>query len=749
MQRTLRLLLLLAGLCAACRPDQTPEGDANTSSGAAGSSHGGADGGNVSSGAPLSSSGSALASSTALPASAGMNSSAAGGPPSTSAASSTGAFPGGSSSAAASSASAPPSSSSSGPAPSSSAVPTGAVVALDDSYTTTEDVTLSVAAFRGVLVNDSTTLSPGVLTAVLETPPQHASSFELRSSGLVAYSSAPDWFGVDTFTYHAAVGNVRSQSATVSITVTPVDDPPRAAPDSYSLSEDGSLVVSAAAGVLANDVDVEGGTLVAQVPAGSGPAHGVLTFQPDGSFTYLPNANWHGADPFAYEVTSGGQMDRAQVSITVLSIRDAPIALDDGPFSVIAGFSTDIPFAQLLANDSTIEGVPLSVVNLSTPSLGVLTADATRVTYSAFAGVAGTDAFSYECTDGSSVDGAAVSMVVVPNQPPVSVADAYTCAANGQLTVAAAYGLLANDSDPDGHTITPRVVATSWNTASLDVQPDGSFTYVPVAGYLGPDEFVYQVTDSQDSSSNTTVHIDVQRCGCPAPIESVPLATVSPTASCSDPDGTIASYRWTVDSRPAGSTALPSPADQLGTSFFLDLAGEYVLRFQALSSGGDPVASCTVPIRVVPPEDLHVQLVWNTDFSDVDMHLLGPGGGTYFSSLDCYFGNRQAAWSGPGTDDDATLDIDDTNGFGPENINIIQPADGTYSLGVHYYCAHGAPPPTRATIRVYCNGQLARELQRDFDLSQQFWDVATIGWPGCTVTENPAPLRSVSHGCSP
>ena len=85
---------------------------------------------------------------------------------------------------------------------------------------------------------------------------------------------------------------------------------------------------------------------------------------------------------------------------------------------------------------------------------------------------------------------------------------------------------------------------------------------------------------------------------------------------------------------------------------------------------------------------------------------------------------------------------------GPENINVVSPADGLYTLGIHYYCAHGVTGPTRATVRVYCNGSLAREFQQDFNQSRQFWDVATIAWPACTVTQDARPLRSVTQGCS-
>ncbi|MBI5493584.1 MAG: hypothetical protein HY904_01075 [Deltaproteobacteria bacterium] len=280
----------------------------------------------------------------------------------------------------------------------------------------------------------------------------------------------------------------------------------------------------------------------------------------------------------------------------------------------------------------------------------------------------------------------------------------------------------------------------AWTQVATDQMGD---VHIPVTNADGY-ELVIHLFGSMQRPGAT--------CSCPSAVDAVPLQTLSLTATCTDPDGTIGSYRWAVETRPGGSTSNPTPEDQPATSFFLDLAGDYVLRFQGLPLRGDPVATCTVPIHVVPPQNLHIQLVWDTDSSDVDVHLLGPDGGAYFSSTepgDCYYSNRTTSWGSASADDDATLDIDDVNGFGPENINVLSPAAGTYTLGVHYYCAHGASPPTRATLRVYCNGQLAREMQRDFSLSRQFWDVATIAWPACNVTEDPRPLRDVTQGCSP
>src|SRR5690606_41759369 len=83
--------------------------------------------------------------------------------------------------------------------------------------------------------------------------------------------------------------------------VSAVDDEPVAASDSYTVNEDGTLNIAAAAGVLANDTEMDGQTLSALLVAG--PTNGSLTFSPDGSFAYTPNFNFNGIDGVQYQAT--------------------------------------------------------------------------------------------------------------------------------------------------------------------------------------------------------------------------------------------------------------------------------------------------------------------------------------------------------------------------------------------------------------------------------------------------------------
>jgi len=106
--------------------------------------------------------------------------------------------------------------------------------------------------------------------------------------------------------------------------------------------------------------------------------------------------------------------------------------------------------------------------------------------------------------------GAAVARLLrSANRPPVAANDSYTTGQNTPLTIDAAHGLLANDSDPDGNTLSVGSIASVSPGSQLTVNPDGSFTYTPAAGFVGVDTFTYQASDGQQRSNMATVTINV------------------------------------------------------------------------------------------------------------------------------------------------------------------------------------------------------------------------------------------------
>ncbi len=263
----------------------------------------------------------------------------------------------------------------------------------------------------------------------------------------------------------------------------------------------------------------------------------------------------------------------------------------------------------------------------------------------------------------------------------------------------------------------------------------------------GPYELVYTATDSDGLSSSCTVTVvgtpTPPTVMCPEVVETPPLSTVSVTATATD-DGDTLRYRWQLVSRESGSAAAPpTPRNADTTEFTPDIAGEYLLRVTVTDDDGES-ASCETLVEALVDEGLRVEMFWNTDDTDMDVHLAHPRATRWFSDDDCYYANcdegSRLNWGGPGTADDPRLDIDDTNGFGPENINIDDPELGVYTVGVHAFAGRGD-----VTVRIYCGGS-STEPEAEFGATpigprrrgRDFWrvaDVAILAGGRCTVTE--------------
>ncbi|MEK6807960.1 MAG: putative S-layer protein [Nanoarchaeota archaeon] len=197
-------------------------------------------------------------------------------------------------------------------------------VATNDAYNTNEDVQLVVVAANGVLANDTDADAGAVLTAVKVTDPAHGAVM-LNADSSFTYTPAANYNGADSFTYKANDSADDSNVATVTITITAVNDAPTATNDAYTVAEDVVLTVPVATGVLANDLDVDTGTTLTAVKV-TDPLHGTVILNANGGFTYTPTANYNGADSFTYKVNDGVvDSNPATVSLTITAVNDAPI----------------------------------------------------------------------------------------------------------------------------------------------------------------------------------------------------------------------------------------------------------------------------------------------------------------------------------------------------------------------------------------------------------------------------------------
>src|SRR5205814_1424823 len=132
---------------------------------------------------------------------------------------------------------------------------------------------------------------------------------------------------IDTFTFTASDGQLASIPATVTITVNPVNDPPTAVADEYTVQAGTTLIVPASASVVLNDIDIDGDT-IRFAGLSANPTHGSIFFQADGTFQYTPQTGFVGTETFSY-LMFDGQSFSAPGIVTIHVVNDAPVAAAD------------------------------------------------------------------------------------------------------------------------------------------------------------------------------------------------------------------------------------------------------------------------------------------------------------------------------------------------------------------------------------------------------------------------------------
>ena len=292
---------------------------------------------------------------------------------------------------------------------------------------------------------------------------------------------------------------------------------PVAGDDSYTTPEETPLTVPESS-FLANDTDPNGNGIYPILV--SEPTHGHLNLNMDGSFTYTPNALFYGSDSFTYMVSDGiSDSNVATISLAVTHVNHPPVATN-ASYAILEDSSlTRAASAGLLANVTDADGDPLTASVVARPTHGTLTTNADgSFTYTPNALYFGTDRFTYKANDGMADSNAATVNLTVThvNHAPVAVNDSYTTSA-GQppLTITALGGILANDTDADGDSLTAVLIANPAH-GRLGFNTNGSFVYTPDAGFAGTDSFGYRAFDGQTLGNVATVSLTVATAPAPA-----------------------------------------------------------------------------------------------------------------------------------------------------------------------------------------------------------------------------------------
>ena len=419
--------------------------------------------------------------------------------------------------------------------------PTGnrAPVAVADSYSTTEETSLVVGAI-GVLTNDADP-DNDTLTAALDGGPSHG-SLSLSASGSFTYTPSQDFNGTDSFTYHANDGKANSNVATVTITVSPVNDPPVADAQSVTTAEDSAKAITL------TGTDVDGDSPSYSIV--TSPAHGTLTGTPP-AVTYAPAGNYSGSDSFTFKVNDGNlDSAPATVSITITPVNDTPVA---NAQSVTTAENTTV---AITLTGTDIDGDSLTYSLATSPGHGTLTGTPPNVTYTPASNYNGSDSFTFKVNDGH-VDStpATVSITIsAGNHAPVANAQAVTTAEDTSTAIT----LTGSDVDSDPLTYS---VFTSPNHGTLSGAAP-NLTYTPAANYRGSDSFTFKVNDGKVDSATATVSITI------TPVNDTPVANAQAVTTAEDSPRaiTLSGNDIDGDSLTYGVVAAPAHGTVTGTA---------------------------------------------------------------------------------------------------------------------------------------------------------------------------------------
>ena len=458
-------------------------------------------------------------------------------------------------------------------------------VAVNDAASTNEDTPVTVA----VLANDSD-IDGNPLTVTAATSPD--GTVAINPDGTITFTPNANFNGVATISYTISDGQGGTSTATVTVDVNPVNDPPVAVNDNAATPEDTPVTVA----VLTNDSDVDGDPLT--VTAASSP-NGAVTINPNGTITFTPNADFNGPTTVTYTISDGnGGTSTATVTLTVAPVNDVPVA---NPSTATTNEDTPV-ILPVLTNDTDADGDPLTVTAASAANGTVTILPDGTVRYVPDPNFNGTDTITYTISDGQG--GFATSTVTVTVNPvndiPVAVNDNAITPEDTPVTIP----VLANDSDADGNPLT--ITAATSPNGTVVINPDGTITFTPNPNFNGPTTISYTISDGQGGTATATVAVNV------TPVNDPPVARPDTATTPEDTPVTVAvlGNDSDVDGNPLAVVSASSPNGTVvinpnGTITFTpdpNFNGPTTITY-TVSDGQGGTATTTVAVNVTPVND--------------------------------------------------------------------------------------------------------------------------------------------------
>ena len=425
-----------------------------------------------------------------------------------------------------------------------------APVARDDGIETVEDQA-AVFTVADLLSNDTDPDEGDAPRFVSHTQVGHGTL--TLEDGVFTYVPDAEFFGRDAFTYTVEDADGVQSQATVVLTVTPDNDAPVIEGDVFHTSEDTPVTVGFA-DLLANDRDPDGDVLtvtsvsaVAIRPDGTAFGDGRATILPGDRVSFAPGADFVGTVLFEYVVSDGAATATGTVQVVVSAVNDAPSVRGEDGYVVDEDQVLRIAIADLLANDTDVEGDALRLTDVFDAVGGTVRLDGGFVVFEGGADYFGSASFGYTVED---VHGAAasasVALTIAPvADAPVAVTDTGFALDEDGIILIDPAALVANDTDPDGDALGFAGLGASA-FGDLSMTADGLIRFAPAADFFGQASFTYLVTDGALVSEGTAELLVIAREDAPiarADVFSTPedtervLTAEQLLANDFDPDG--------------------------------------------------------------------------------------------------------------------------------------------------------------------------------------------------------------------
>jgi VCBS repeat-containing protein len=456
------------------------------------------------------------------------------------------------------------------------------------SFSSDEDTIINGQVIATDIEND-------VLSYSLLSQPANGTVTLNSATGSFVYTPNANYNGPDSFLVTVTDDNGNSTTATIGVTIAPVNDAPVSSNQNLSTQEDTSV----SGQVIASDI--EGDTLTYSIT--SNATNGTVTLNAaTGTFVYTPNPNYNGSDSFVVTINDGnGGTTTSLITIGVTPVNDAPISNNQ---SLVTDEDVAIN-GQVIASD--VDGDTLNYSVSGQPANGVVTLDPATGTfvYTPNVNYNGSDSFVVTISDGNG--GTTTSLINVGinpvNDAPVSSNQNLTTPEDTSVT-----GQVVA-SDIDGDTLAYSVSGQPTNGSVTLNLATGSFVYTPNANYNGSDSFVVTISDGNGGTTTSLITIGV------APVNDAPVSSnlnlttledtpVNGQVNATDVDGDTLSFN--VSGNPANGSVVINAA-----------TGSFTYNPNANYNGGDSfvvtvsdgnggTTTSTITIGVTPVNDAPV-----------------------------------------------------------------------------------------------------------------------------------------------